>query len=144
MSRAAQIMRVTSRVERIPPQEVVREVREKTLQGTVEHGVDQYGRSVIRLAAARIVERDHGGHYDTAVVGEPEVMREATRLLSEALKSTVVYDVLREERLHQAYDPDEWRASYVDELLKAPGVVEEANRRAQENLHRAARLVEMA
>lgn len=121
MARASRVMRVTDRTEWLYRQDVEREVAEKTLQGTVEHGVKQYARSFTRLAAARIVEREHGGHYDTAVVDPDEVSTEAVAIFADLLsQSDASVRVVLEERLDSAMDPDAWRQSYVDEMMDAP------------------------
>ncbi len=139
MSRAAKIMDVTGRVERLHKQEVAREVREKTLETAVRHGVDQYAKSFARLAAARIVERDHGGHYDTAMVDPQEVEAEAVLIFSALLAETVAAAAaVADGRLDRAMDPDEWRASYVHELMDAPAQIAAAGARAQDGMTRRA------
>lgn len=139
MARAAAIMEVTERVERLNKQEVAREVAEKTLDGTVQHGVDQYGKSFMRLAAARIVERDHGGHYDTARVDPGRIRVEALRIFKEKIRDTDVAEaIVIEQRLDQVMNPDEWRDSYVHELMLAPAQIDAAQDRAQDNLARRA------
>lgn len=125
MARAAQIMHVTDRVEKLRKEEVEREVVEKTLEGTVTHGVEQYAKSFTRLAAAKIVERDHEGRFDTAVLMPEEVEAEAVSIFRELLKDTCASSVvIEEERLDRALDPDAWRASYAHELMCAPAIIE--------------------
>lgn len=132
MARAAKIMHVTDRVEKIHREEVEREVTEKTLSGTVQHGVDQYAKSFARLAAVQIVERDHEGHFDTAVLTPEEVEAEALVIFQDRLeRSGASSTVIEEERLDRALDPDAWRASYVHELMKAPGEIEKAAQKQQ-------------
>lgn len=132
MSRAAAIMDVTERVERLNKQEVAREVAEKTLDGTVQHGVDQYAKSFARLAAARVVERDHEGRYDTAMVDPGEVEEEAVRIFRDKIRETgAAAAIVIEKRLDEAMDPDAWRESYVHELLNAPAQIEAAQTLAQ-------------
>lgn len=132
MARAAKIMSVTGRVERINKQEVAREVREKTLEGTVEHGVSQYAKSFARLAAARIVERDHGGHYDTAMIEPQAVEVEAVAIFRELLSHTdAAAAAVMDARLDRVMDPDEWRSSYVHELIEAPASIREGIAKAQ-------------
>jgi hypothetical protein len=139
MARAANIMRVTGRVERLHRQEVAREVREKTLQGTVDHGVKQYARSFTRLAAARIVEREHGGHYDTAMVEPHQIEAEAVAIFTELLSETgMAVAAMIEERLDEVMDPDQWRTSYVHELMDAPDAMEASAMRAQADMARLA------
>lgn len=139
MVRAAKVMHVTGRVERLHKQTVAREVREKTLEGTVRHGVTQYARSFTRLAAARIVERDHGGHYDTALVDPGQIEVEAVSIFSDLLHETgMSYEVMIAERLDEVMDPDAWRASYVHELMAAPDEITEASRKAQDRMARRA------
>lgn len=139
MARAAKVMHVTGRVERLHKQAVARELREKTLEGTVRHGVTQYARSFTRLAAARIVERDHGGHYDTALVDPDQVEAEAVTIFADLLHETGrAYDAVVEERLDEVMDPDAWRASFVEELLDAPGKIDAAVTAAQDRMARRA------
>lgn len=139
MARAAKIMDVTGRVERLHKQEVAREVREKTLVGTVQHGVTQYARSFTRLAAARIVERDHSGHYDTALIDPAQIEAEAVTIFTDLLHETgMSYTVMIEERLDEVMDPDAWRSSYVTELMAAPDEITEASRKAQDRMARRA------
>lgn len=139
MARAAAIMEMTERVERLNKQEVAREVAEKTLDGTVQHGVDQYAKSFMRLAAARIVERDHGGHYDTAMVYPRRLQVEALRIFKEKIRETEAAEVIViEQRLYQVMDPDKWRDSYVHELMAAPAQIDAGQDRAQDNLARRA------
>ncbi len=139
MARAAKIMAVTGRVETLRKQEVAREVREKTLETAVRHGVTQYSRSFARLAAARIVERDHGGHYDTAMVDAQEVEVEAVAIFKAMLSETdAAAAAVVDARLDRVMDPDEWRASYVHELLDAPAQITAASVKAQEGMARRA------
>lgn len=127
MARAAKIMHVTDRVEKLHREGVEREVTEKTLSGTVQHGVDQYAKSFARLAAVQIVEREHEGHFDTAVLTPEEVEREAVAIFQERLeRSGASITVIEEERLDRALDPDAWRASYVHELMLEPERIERA------------------
>lgn len=137
MARAAAIMEVTERVERLNKQEVAREVAEKTLDGTVQHGVDQYAKSFMRLAAARIVERDHDGHYDTAMIDPGRVRVEALRIFKDKIRKTEAAEaIVIEQRLDQVMDPDEWRNSYVHELMQAPAQIDAAQTKAQERMAR--------
>lgn len=137
MARAAAIMEVTERVERLNKQDVAREVAEKTLDGTVQHGVDQYAKSFMRLAAARIVERDHSGHYDTAMVDPGRIRVEALRIFKDKIRETDAAEaIVIEQRLDRVMDPDEWRASYVHELMLAPAQIDAAQDRAQDHLAR--------
>ena len=139
MARAAAIMEVTERVERLNKQEVAREVAEKTLDGTVQHGVDQYAKSFMRLAAARIVERDHDGHYDTAMVDPRRLQVEALRIFKEKIRENKAAEfIVIEQRLDQVMSPDEWRDSYVHELMLAPEQIDAAQDRAQDHLARRA------
>ena len=139
VAQAAKIMNVTGRVERLHKQEVAREVREKTLQGTVEHGVKQYARSFTRLAAARIVEREHGGRYDTAMVEPHQIEAEAVSIFTALLSETgMSVAAMIEERLDEVMDPDQWRASYVHELMDAPAKLEAAGIQAQTDMARRA------
>jgi hypothetical protein len=121
MSQVAKIMTVTDRAERIYKQDVEREVVEKTLEGAVQHGIDQYARSFTRLAAARIVDREYAGHYDTAMVDPDDVEAEAVLIFGELLRQTdAAARVVAEERLDVSLDPDAWRSSYVAEMLAEP------------------------
>lgn len=139
MARAAKIMAVTGRVERLHKQEVSREIREKTLETAVQHGVTQYAKSFAGLAAARIVQRDHGGHYDTAVVDPQAVEAEAVAIFAVLLAETdAAAGAVIEARLDRAMDPDEWRASYVHELMDAPDQITAASAKAQEGMARRA------
>lgn len=139
MSRAAAIMEVTDRVERLNKQEVTREVREKTLDSAVQHGVNQYEKSFMRLAAARIVERDHGGHYDTAVVDPGRMRVEALRIFKEKIRATDAAEIIvAEKRLDRVMDPDAWRDSYVQELMEAPAQIDAAVRKAKDGMARRA------
>lgn len=139
MSRAAEIMQVTDRVERIYREEVEREVVEKTLSGTVQHGIDQYGKGFARLAAVEIVERDHGGHFDTAVLTPERVEEEAVEIFRERLaRSEAASIVIEEERLDRPLDPDAWRASYVHEMMRMPDKIERSQSIHQERIARAA------
>ncbi|OOY26318.1 hypothetical protein BMI90_18500, partial [Thioclava sp. L04-15] len=118
--------------ERLNKQEVAREVAEKTLDGTVQHGVDQYAKSFARLAAVRLVERDHEGHYDTAMVHPVEVEEEAVRIFRDKIRETgAAAAIVIEKRLDEAMDPAAWRESYVHELLNAPAQIEAAQTLAQ-------------
>jgi len=132
MARAAAIMEVTERVERLSKQEVAREVAEKTLDGTVQHGVDQYAKSFARLAAARVVEREHGGRYDIAMVNPEEVEAEAVRIFRDKIRETgAAVAIVIEKRLDEVMDPDAWRDSYVHEMMAAPEREAAARDRAQ-------------
>lgn len=140
MARAAAIMHVTDGVERLNKQEVAREVVEKTLDGAVQHGVDQYAKSFMRLAVARIVERDHDGHYDTAIVRPGRVRVEALRIFRDKIQRTDAAEaIILEQRLDRAMDPDAWRVSYVHELMEAPAQIDEAQARAQGRMSQLAR-----
>lgn len=139
MSRAAAIMDVTERVERLNKQEVAREVAEKTLDGAVQHGVDQYAKCFMRLAAARIVERDHNGHYDTAIVDPGRIRVEALRIFKDKIRDTDAAEaIVIEQRLDRAMDPDAWRDSYVHELMQAPPQIDAAQVRAQAQMSKQA------
>lgn len=139
MARAASIMRVTDRVERLNKQEVVREVAEKTLDGTVQHGVDQYAKSFMRLAAARIVDRNHDGDYGTAMIDPGRLRVEALRIFKEKIRETgAAEDVVIEQRLDEVMDPDAWRDSYIDELIHAPAEMDASQGRAQDHMTRSA------
>jgi len=139
MARAAAIMEVTERVERLNKQEVAREGAEKTLDGTVHHGGDQYAKSFMRLAAARIVERDHGGHYDTAMVDPGRIRVEALRIFKDKIRDTdAAESIVIEQRLDRVMDPDAWRESYVHDLMLAPAQMDAAQYRAQDHMARRA------
>ncbi|MDE3121506.1 MAG: replication initiation factor domain-containing protein [Paracoccaceae bacterium] len=131
MARAAAIMQVTKRVGRLSKQEVVREVREKTLEGTARHGVEQYANTFARLAAARLVERHHDGRYDTAILEPDDIQAEAVEIFGALLNETdAAWKICVQERLDVTMDPDQWRASYLHELLDQPRIIDEFRDRA--------------
>ncbi|MDO5759038.1 MAG: replication initiation factor domain-containing protein [Rhodobacterales bacterium] len=144
MARAAMLMQVTDRVGRLDPQAVVREVREKTLEGTVQHGVDQYAKSFARLAAARLVEREHDGRYDMAMVDYSEIESEATAIFISLLKETeAAKAIVIEQRLGEVMDPDAWRASYVHELMQEPVWQDRSRDKARSSMMDRARAMGM-
>ncbi|UWQ54995.1 replication initiation factor domain-containing protein [Leisingera caerulea] len=139
MVRAAMIMGITDRVERLNRQPVEGHTVEKTLEGTVRHGVHQYGRSFARLATELMVVRDHGGRHDLAVLDPDEVVNGVAELFADLLRETgIVHRVLVEERLDEAMDPDEWRNSFVHELMEEPERQDWALQKAQEKMRKRA------
>lgn len=135
MVRAAAIMHVTDGRQKIYAEDVVRETPEKTLESTVRHGVDQYAKSFLRLAAAKIVERDHDGHYDTAVVEPEQLENEANEIFSDLIRETgAAVKVIGEQRLDRALDPQAWRSSYVHEMQNEAVFVSEGLARHQRRM----------
>lgn len=132
MSRAAEIMDVTENFTKLGKQEVEREVTEKTLQGTVEHGVSQYGRALARLAAWRIVERDFGGSYTDAVISPEEITGEVLDVVAELFPGTgAAMRVIEEERLEAEWTAEELRDDLTAEVVAIPVAENEARDNAQ-------------
>lgn len=139
MTRAAVLLDVTDGYEKIFPERVEIERKEKTIESSVKHGVKQYGKSFARLAAANIVERDFDCRYDLAIVEPEDIIEEAGEILKEGLREAgIAVDVVISERLYEAQDPDAWRDTYVDEMYDHPARETRRKERAQLALASAA------
>lgn len=121
MSRAAEIMHVTDRAERIYKENVEREVVEKTLESTVQHGAHQYSKSFARLAAVRLVELYFDGDFAEAVLTRQQVEAEAVAIFERLIQgSGAAESVLSDERLDRFLEREEWKDSYVKEAVELP------------------------
>lgn len=134
MARAAKLMDLTDGVGKIAKQDVVRETREKTLEGVARHGIHQYGKAFLRLAAARMVQRDHEGRYDLAVIDPDDLHAETVVMIGDLLDVHMAEQVVMDERLAEAMDPDEWRESYVHEMQEFAARTDRQTDEAQERI----------
>jgi hypothetical protein len=90
----------------------------KTLDSTADHGARQYGPTFLKLAAREMVENEHGGRVEDAVICPEELEIEASRIfLAKLRESGIAVKYVKEARLHVSETLDE-RCDAVAEALR--------------------------
>lgn len=88
--------------------------RSSTLEEKVEHGVRQSGRNLVRLAAARIVEREFGGNWSEAAIDPLALADEVAEIyVSRLTQQGILGRVMDDLRILDAEAPNDRAEAYA-------------------------------
>lgn len=117
LAHAAKELGMTEGIEQAALHKAAYEPHVKTLDSTADHGIKQYGKTFLKLAARNIIDADFGGKVEAAVITPEELEDVALEIFAKKLReSRLSVDCIADARLDVDETLDE-RSVAVAEML---------------------------
>ena len=117
VERAAQLIGVAATGDRIAPCRVTSELQLRTLETSVNYGINQYAKSFARLASYQLVTEVFDGNYSKAKLDRREIEERAIEIFSNKFRETNAADhVLTAEALRETWSIEERAAEIAWQL----------------------------
>lgn len=123
MEGAISALKLLDQPERIVLRHMLTERPVKTLGDSADHGVRQYGKTFVRLAAHEIVHDDFGGNRAAAVLDHDTVEDKAVEAFRTRLRAAGVVNAVLVEQGLTGLECDDERARRMAEESAARGVL---------------------